>query len=441
MRELDDTIAAVATAVGGGVGIIRLSGPAALAVARAHFPSLPHHAAPRRLYHGFFRDADGADLDEGLAVFMPGPRSYTGEDVVELHLHGGALSLRRCLEVVLAAGIRGADPGEFTRRAFMNGRMDLTRAEAVADLVSARTDRALAMARDHLSGRLESVATEAKERILGLQARIEVAIDFVDDDVPVQDAVALADEARAIGESMLQLAQTYVRGRLWREGARVALAGRPNAGKSSLFNAWCRRDRAIVTPTPGTTRDTLEETVDLNGVPVVLIDTAGLRDTDDPVEAAGIARAEAAMAAADLVVYLVAPEDPEPPAPDPHQPGPPLVVVSSKSDLAAPRPGRLAVSAATGEGLDALAAAVVARLGGAEADSGELVIARQRHRLALERAAAALGDASDALRTGAPFELAAVDVREAAMALGELMGQGTIEDVLDRLFASFCIGK
>ncbi len=441
MSELDDTIAAVATAVGGGVGIIRLSGPAALAVARAHFPSLPHRATPRRLYHGFFRDADGADLDEGLAVFMPGPRSYTGEDVVELHLHGGALSLRRCLEVVLAAGVRGADPGEFTRRAFMNGRMDLTRAEAVADLVSARTDRALAVARDHLSGRLETVAAEAKERIMGLQARIEVAIDFVDDDVPVQDAIALADEAREIGASLERLAQTYERGRLWREGARVALAGRPNAGKSSLFNAWCRRDRAIVTPTPGTTRDTLEETVDLDGVPVVLIDTAGLRDTDEPVEAAGIARAEAAMAAADLVVYLVAPGDPEPPAPDPHKPGTPTLVVASKSDLAAPGEGRLAVSAATGEGLDALATAVVARLGGAEADSGELVIARQRHRVALERAAAALGDASDALRTGAPFELASVDVREAAMALGELLGQGTIEEVLDRLFASFCIGK
>lgn len=221
----------------------------------------------------------------------------------------------------------------------------------------------------------------------------------------------------------------------------MALAGRPNAGKSSLFNAWCRRDRAIVTPTPGTTRDTLEETVDLDGVPVVLIDTAGLRDTDDPVEAAGIARAEAAMAAADLVIYLIAPGDPEPAAADPRRPGPPTLVVASKSDLAPTNPERLAVSATTGEGLAELARAVVERLGGGAADSGELVIARQRHRLALEQAAAALDEASDALRSGAPFELAAVDVREAGLALGELMGQGTIEEVLDRLFASFCIGK
>ncbi|MEZ4265193.1 MAG: tRNA uridine-5-carboxymethylaminomethyl(34) synthesis GTPase MnmE [Myxococcota bacterium] len=441
MRDLDDTIAAIATAVGGGVGIIRLSGPSALAVARAHFPNLPARATPRRLYHGHLRDRDGAHLDEGLAVFMPGPHSYTGEDVVELQLHGGALSLRRGLEALLLSGARGADPGEFTRRAFMNGRMDLTRAEAVADLVSARTDRALAVARDHLSGRLEAVAADAREKILGLRARIEVAIDFIDDDVPVQDAEALADEALAIAGALSELAGTYERGRLWREGARVALAGRPNAGKSSLFNAWCRRDRAIVTPTPGTTRDTLEETVDLDGVPVVLIDTAGLRETDDDVEAAGIARAQAAMAAADLVIYLVAPGDPAPEVGEGSPAHAPTLVVASKCDLAAPAGAALAVSATTGAGLDALARAVVERLGGGASDTGELVIARERHRAALARGAAALRDASALLRAGEPFELAAVDVQEAAQALGELLGQGTIEDVLDRLFSSFCIGK
>ncbi|MCB9785594.1 MAG: tRNA uridine-5-carboxymethylaminomethyl(34) synthesis GTPase MnmE [Deltaproteobacteria bacterium] len=439
MSELDDTIVAVATAVGGGIGIIRLSGPDALPVARAHFRGWPTRVTPRRLYHGILTDGQGSDLDEGLAVFMPGPRSYTGEDIVELQLHGGALSLRRCLDALLASGLRAAEPGEFTRRAFLNGRMDLTRAEAVADLVSARTTRALAMAREHLSGRLERVALAARERIVGLRARVEVAIDFVDEDVPLQDGEALAAEAAEVSRELRALAATWRQGRLWREGARVALAGRPNAGKSSLFNAWCRRDRAIVTTEPGTTRDTLEETVELDGVPVVLVDTAGLRETEDRVEAAGIARAEAAMATADLVVYLVAPGDPWPAAAPAE--GPPRLVVASKIDLGAAPDGVRGVSAETGEGLAALEAEVLARLGAAGGDGGELVIARERQRLALERAADALDAAAEGLRAEAPFELVAVDLQEAAHAVGTLMGEGTIEEVLDRLFAGFCIGK
>jgi tRNA modification GTPase len=438
-----DTIAAVATAVGGGIGIIRLSGPDALDVARAHFPRLPERPTPRRLYLGALCTREGDTLDEGLAVYMPAPHSYTGEDVVELHLHGGALSLRRCLDALLASGLRGADPGEFSRRAFVNGRMDLSRAEAVADLVSARTDRALAVARAHLSGALETAARDARARIVDLRARIEVAIDFVDDDVPVQDPAALAADARAIADDLDRLAQTYERGRLWRDGARVALAGRPNAGKSSLFNAWCRRDRAIVTATPGTTRDTLEEVIDLGGVPVVLIDTAGLRETDDMVEAAGIARAEAAIASADVVITLVAPGDtlPDLGAGARREDGPRHVVVASKCDLAPAKPGWLGVSAATGEGLDALGHAVLERLGAGSVDTGELVIARERHRHALLGAVGALRSAGDVLASGAPWELAAVDVQDAAHAVGELMGQGTIDEVLDRLFASFCIGK
>lgn len=391
---------------------------------------------PRHAYHGWWHDASGADLDEGLCLIMPGPRSYTGEDVAELQLHGGALNLRRCLEVCWSAGARPADPGEFTRRAYLNGRLDLTRAEAIADLIAARTDRALAQARAHLSGRLEHVITAARDRVLELRARLEVNIDFIEEDVPLMDPTGLATDARAIAAELGDLAATWERGHLIRDGARVVIAGPPNAGKSSLFNALCRRDRAIVTAVAGTTRDVLEETLDVLGVPVVLVDTAGLRATEDTVEAVGIARARAQLVEADLTLWLV---DPTADARSPTPAG--ALALSSKCDLAGPVDGMLAVSATTGAGLADLERAIVERLGGAVEETEGLVISRDRHRLALLTAVDALRQAATVLEEGEPPELAAVDVQEATDALGAIVGVTTIEDMLDRLFAAFCIGK
>ncbi len=466
----DDTIAAIATAAGGGVGVIRLSGPEALAIACAGFSGLHADAAPRRLYHGWWRDAAGAPLDEGLAVLMPGPASFTGEDVAELHLHGGALSLRRCLDACLDAGARLAAPGEFARRAFLNGKLDLTRAEAIADMVAARTERALSQARSHLAGALLEAATAARDRILRLRAQIEVNLDFVADDVPLIDPATLSAEAAAVARALSQLAGTWRRGHLWREGARVVLVGRPNAGKSSLFNALLGRDRAIVTPVPGTTRDVVDEAVDMLGVPVVLVDTAGIRVAADAIEAEGVARTQRQVAQADLVVHVVDPASPFEAA-DLHDDavGAPILVVHSKADLhaSAPppparapavgpagpspaaaepaeapgHPGELSVSATTGAGLPDLERAIVEALGGVADPGGGLTVTRERQRVALERAAAALTAAAAAIDAGLPAELAAVDVQEATDALGELVGVTTVEDVLDHLFGSFCIGK
>lgn len=443
----DDTIAAIATATGGGVGVIRLSGPRALAIARARFAGLPARATPRRLYLGHLTDAAGAVLDEGLCVLFPGPKSFTGEDVAELHLHGGALSLRVCLAACLAAGARLAEPGEFTRRAFLAGKIDLTRAEAVADLVGARTERALAQARAHLGGALAARADAARASLLALRARIEVGIDFVDEDVPLIDPAELARDARAVSVDLRALAATYARGRLLRDGARVVLAGRPNAGKSSLFNALLEADRAIVSELPGTTRDVVDAAIDLAGVPVVLVDTAGIRaGAADVVEAHGVARSEREVRGADVVVHVVDPADPAPTEGLAEAAaGAPIVRVASKADLHgddAEASGALPVSAVTGAGLDALRAAIVDALGGAlEPDAMGLVIGRERQRAALVRAADALDLAAAGLDTGAPPELVAVDVQEALDALSELVGLSTIEDVLDVLFSSFCIGK
>lgn len=446
MHDAEDTIAAIATAAGGGVGIIRLSGPDAISTADRVFRARAHdwHQHPRRMAFGRLVDPhhpDAPPLDEGLAVAFHAPHSYTGEHVVELHLHGGALHLSRCLELILALGPRLADPGEFTRRAFLNGRLDLTRAEAVADLVSARTDAALRQARAHLSGALYDRVAALRERLLDLRARLEVNLDFPDEDVPLMDPADLAHRAHALGDDLAALAGTFRRGgRLLRDGARVVLAGPPNAGKSSLFNALLAQDRAIVTHIPGTTRDTLEESIDIGGVPVVLVDTAGLRPTDDLVEALGVARSEGAILGADLVLRLVAPGE-HPPDIHAHE-----LLVHSKADLHPKGPDTrpdhadsLRVSATTGAGLDALKQAIAKRLGAAEGEG--LVVVRERQRQHLQTAAEATWRAAEGLTAGLPIELPAVDLQDAMDALHALVGQTTIEDVLDRLFSTFCIGK
>jgi len=441
-ERYEDTIAAIATAAGGGIGIIRVSGPDAISTASRVFKARANdwYRHARVMAFGRFVDPSrphDVALDEGLAVAFHAPKSYTGEDVVELHLHGGALHLRRCLDVVLATGTRLADPGEFTRRAFLNGQIDLTRAEAVADLVTARTDAALRQARAHLRGDLHDRIAALRERVLDLRARLEVNLDFPEEDIPLMTPASLAESALSLASDFATLAGTYRGGRLMRDGARVVLAGPPNAGKSSLFNALVAHDRAIVTPIAGTTRDTLEESLDIAGVPVVLIDTAGLRPTDDVIEALGVARSENAIAGADLVIRLVPPADPLPAATAGE------LIVRSKADLLAFDPASaavLAVSATTGDGLDDLRRAIAEHLG-ASNDDGGIVIVRERQYQALYAAAEAAQRTAGSLLVGRPSELAAVDLQDVMDAVASLVGETTIEHMLDRLFATFCIGK
>jgi tRNA modification GTPase len=459
-----DTIAAIATASGGGVGIIRVSGPEAISLLKSCFrptrggaDTFPQAVLRHgRLMVGMGLDARSEALDEGLAVAFHAPRSLTGEDVVELHLHGGALHLGSCLEALLATGraiapgrIRLARPGEFLERAFLAGKLDLTRAEAIADLIGASSSRALAMARHHLAGALEAAITNLREGLLMAAAELEAHIDFVDEGLPHLDRAAFDARLAEAEAAVVGLLATTRLGAALREGARVALVGAPNVGKSSLFNALVGAERAIVSPIPGTTRDTLREPATIGGVPVLLCDTAGLRQTADPIEAIGVARAEATLAEADVVLHVVGFCEARggwPEAPLPHPPAAPVVRALSKADLAPPDPvglaGGLPVSAHTGEGLATVAEAIANALGAANEEG--VIVGRARHRDALTSALSALERTRGLLAdpsTAALLELSAFELHDAIAALGSILGETTIEDVLDRVFSTFCIGK
>ena len=352
MSITEDTIAAIATAPGGAIGLIRMSGPRAIELAETHFHPWPKTLIDRRLIHGWWRDEAGQDLDEALLAVMKGPRSYTGEDVVEIHVHGGALGLEQCLDACLRSGARVAEPGEFTRRAFLNGRLDLTTAEGVADVIAAQTDRALRQARALLKGDLYKRSHQIRKDLLTLRARIEVNIDFVDEDVPLIDPLRLINESEGILKQLNTLAGTYDLGRLARDGARVVIVGSPNAGKSSLFNALCKVDRAIVTDIEGTTRDTLEERLDIGGIPVTLVDTAGLREAPGLVERLGVERTMEEIKRADLIIHVI---DGQQPLIDPLdvETSVSILTVASKLDLLeGPPTHAFAFSSMTGEGLD-----------------------------------------------------------------------------------------
>jgi tRNA modification GTPase len=425
-----DTIFALSTARGrAGLAVIRLSGPDAdAALAALGAAPLPPF---RRLSLRPLRDPAVAEtLDEALVVrFAPGA-SFTGEASAELHLHGGVASVAAVLAALgRLPGLRPAGPGEFARRALDAGRLDLTRAEALADLIDAETEAQRRQALRQMQGALAEAAAGWRARLVAARALLEAAIDFADEDLPGSLA---AEGAAALAALAADLRATLAASRgaeRLRDGFEVAVVGAPNAGKSSLVNAIAGRDVALTSPVPGTTRDVLEVRCDLAGLPVTFLDMAGLRDTDDPVEAAGVARARARAAAADLRLFL-RPDDADPP-PLPLAPGD--LTVRSKADLGAPG-GGLAVSALTGAGLDALLAAVAAALRDRVPADG--LVTRERQRAALADAASALDAAA-----GAPVEIAADAARAAARRLDALIGAVDVEDVLDRLFASFCIGK
>jgi len=432
----NDTIFAPASGHGrAAICVVRLSGGRSRAVLEVLAGGVP---APRRLALRTLRDEAGEALDQALVAWLPGPGSFTGEDQAELHIHGG-LATRAAVLRVLAAlpGCRPAQPGEFTRRAFLNGRMDLSRVDGLADLIDAETEAQRRQAYRQLEGWLGIAVERWRETLLNGLALFEAALDFADEgDVPeTLEAEALA--AMADVASQIEAALDQTGGERLREGFSVVLAGPPNAGKSTLLNALARRDVAIVSPVAGTTRDAIEVHCDVHGLPIVFVDTAGLRDSDDAVERAGVERARARAADADLVLWLVPPEGTREPKPAGRR----VLTVGTKADLAAPR-GEvdLAIAAATGAGLDGLletlAAEASLRFG-----QGDAVITRERHRTALRRAGDSLGRALALARTGGPSELLAEDLRLAVRAVGEVTGRVDVDDVLDRLFESFCIGK
>ncbi len=441
-----DTIAAVSSGAGGAVAVIRLSGPQAGAVLQALIGRLPE---PRRAQLARLRDpASGEVLDQGLTLWFPGPRSATGEDMAELQIHGGRAVIAAVLGAVLTVpGLRPADAGEFTRRAFLNGRMDLTEAEGLADLIGAETQAQRRLAFAHAFGHLGQQVEAWRIRLIRAMALVEAGIDFADeDDVPAQARALARPEVEALRQD-LAAALADRRGAMVREGALIAIAGLPNAGKSSLLNALARRDVAIVSDEPGTTRDLLEVALDLDGHKVTLVDTAGLREAESRVEAEGIRRARARMAEADLVLWVHDLTAGPPPSAAPTLEGEvPLWLLGNKLDRASGglpvadwAAQRLAVSAASGEGLETLAQALSAFV--AERAAGEHpALLRARHRTSAEEVCAHLDlvlERWEALDD----ELLAEELRLAARALGRMTGAIGVEDLLDVVFREFCIGK
>jgi tRNA modification GTPase len=432
-----DTIFAVASGAGqAAIAVMRLSGPDT----RAMLASLSGRVPPaRRASLRRLRDADGAELDQAVVLWLPGPGSYTGEDSAELHLHGGRAVLAAVADALVALGARPAEPGEFTRRAFLNGRMDLTEAEAVHDLVAAETDAQRRQALRQLDGALGTLYRGWADRLRLLLAQQEALIDFPDEDLPPEVEAQVQRELAALQEEVTAHLADNRRGERLREGLVFAVVGAPNVGKSSLVNALADRDIAIVSAMPGTTRDALETRVVLGGVPVTLVDTAGLRDAADEIEAEGVRRARARAETADLVIAVVdASEPPPPPNPLPQGEGEAQVLVANKIDLGgnAP-PWAIGVSALTGEGVEVLRAKLADTARALTEGSGPPPLTQARHRAALQEAAARLAGA----RTADLPELRAEDLRLALRALGRITGSVGVEDILDTLFARFCIGK
>lgn len=451
-----DTIAAVSTPPGnGGIGIIRVSGDRAAAVAKTVFTSVSDGGlVSHRFSFGTIRDsASGEIVDEAMAVLMRSPRSYTREDVLELHCHGGWLVVERVLDLVLACGVRLADPGEFTRRAFLNGRIDLIQAEAVMDIIASKSDAALQLAQRQREGSLSKRIDEVKGHLFQALALVEAYIDFPDDDIGHTDLDAITASVGNAQTMLSDLLATYEEGRVIREGISVLIVGKPNAGKSSLLNCLLNENRAIVTHIPGTTRDIIEETVTFDGLSIRFLDTAGIRHTDDLVEQEGISRTLEKVPQADLILAVFdgsrdfSPED---------QmlldalTGRKILSVVNKCDLPQlftfpeqfPFLATVNIAALSGDGIDPLKRTISSHfLHTASTDSREFVsLSRSRHRDALVSALGYLQQFCIGLQE-CNLELLAIDLRGALDAVGAVTGQTTTDEVLDHIFSSFCIGK
>jgi tRNA modification GTPase len=453
---MQDTIAAISTPIGeGGLAIIRISGPSALNIADQifHSPKAKPSQFPTHTIHFGSIGQNGELVDQVMLAVMRAPRSYTAEDTVEITCHGGLLTARKILSLCLQHGARLAEPGEFTKRAFLNGRIDLTQAEAVMDLIRARTDRAHAAAARELQGHLSAKLNNLRDRLLTVLAHIEAHIDFPEEDIAPDSREKLLADTKSVTASLQQLLATAREGKILREGIPVAIIGRPNVGKSSLMNALLGHDRSIVTPIPGTTRDTIEDIANIRGIPVRLTDTAGIRQPRGRVEKIGVDRSRNALESSDLVLNLL----------DWSRPfsnhdrqllelsaGKQTLLVINKIDL----PGRLKlpadlaeknpvrVSALTGQGLEELKDRIeqIAWSGTVAASQYEVAV-NERHAEALRRAINQLTEACALLADASPLELAAQQLRAGLDAIGEIVGKTATEDILEKIFSTFCIGK
>ncbi len=458
---LEDTIAAISTPLGeGGIGIVRVSGPAAVKIAGKIFRARRGEWADgpgNRLIYGHIYDSAGALVDEVLLGYMKAPHTYTREDVIEINCHGGVLPLKKILELTLAAGARLAKPGEFSMRAFLNGRLDLTQAESVIDIIRAKTDTGLRVAADQLEGLLSKKIYDLQERLLGLLARVEASIDFPDEDLETGTLQEIALHSEEINCQLQEMIRGADAGKVYREGISTIIVGRPNVGKSSLLNSLLRENRAIVTDIPGTTRDIIEEIINIEGVPLKIIDTAGLHETEDIIERIGINKTKGKIEEAGLVLLVLDAtrelEDDD------------LAIICSvrdkktiflinKDDVAQKRINRdevaahasgrpvLLVSAQKGTGLKQLKKIIIKMvMEGQVVSDDHVLVSNVRHKHALEKAAGRLTEVRAGIAGGIPADLIAIDLRAAWEALGEITGSTVTEDLLDRIFADFCIGK
>ncbi|HEY8341662.1 MAG TPA: tRNA uridine-5-carboxymethylaminomethyl(34) synthesis GTPase MnmE [Calditerricola sp.] len=454
-----DTIAAIATPMGeGAIGIVRVSGPDAIPIVNKLFRGKDlSRVASHTIHYGHLVDpATGETVEEVLVAVMRAPRTYTREDVVEINCHGGIVTTSRVLQLVLDHGARLAEPGEFTKRAFLNGRIDLAQAEAVIDLIRAKTDRAMAVALQQMEGRLSNLIRRLRRRIVELLAHIEVTIDYPEHDVEEVTRSLLLERCREIGAEIDRLLETARQGKILREGVATAIVGRPNVGKSSLLNALAHEARAIVTDIPGTTRDLIEEQVNVRGIPLRLIDTAGIRDTEDLVERIGVQRAQEVLQTADLVLLVL--NHSEPLTATDRQ----LIdmtrtlntiVVVNKADLPrrieldevraafADRPVVL-TSMRTEEGLDELEDAIARQFYTGNVPAGDLTyVSNVRHIRLLREARAALNEAIAGVEAGVPVDTVAIDLKRCFDLLGEIIGETASDELIDQIFRQFCLGK
>jgi tRNA modification GTPase len=466
---MNDTIAAIATPYGsGGIGVIRISGPDAMAIAAQFFsrtrtgPAFTGNLETHRVYHGYFMDT-GEIIDEVLLIPMRGPRSYTAEDVVEIQAHSGTVVLKQILERLLSGGARLAEPGEFTRRAFLNQRIDLTQAEAVADIINARSTAALRFATAQNSGALKQQIQEMRDQLIRILSEVEVSIDFPDD-MPDEDPVSLSlTDIDAVIDRCREFIRQHEEACFLKEGIRLAICGKPNVGKSSLMNRLLSREKSIVTALPGTTRDPIQEAMNMSGIPFVVTDTAGIHDTDDLVEIIGIERAKDHIRNADLVLFMVEPgttlSEMEFKKMVPLEKR--ILVVVNKIDLTRDRDGHLKpggpklprlpeicnpipqvqISALHNQGIRELREAIMQLCMGDLTMDGSAVIPNLRHKTALAQTLSCLESARQGIETGQPEETLAIDLKNSIDLLGGITGETASLDILDTIFNNFCIGK
>ena len=458
--HIDDTIAAISTPPGeGGIGIVRISGPASIAIAMRLFHSSNgtrlNQVDSHTVHFGYVRGEDGQAVDQVLVSVFHAPKSYTAEDVVEISAHGGSCILKKILELALSSGARHAEPGEFTRRAFLNGRMDLAQAEAVSDLIRAKTDRSLEVALRQLSGKLSGEVQSIKEQLMKLYAHMEACLDFPDEHLEVYSNAQLRSQFETVRQRLLVLVQSFSKGQILREGAQVALVGRPNVGKSSLLNVLLARDRALVSEVPGTTRDVLEESIDLDGLWVRLADTAGLWASRNSLDQAAMERTRQCIQESDLCLWILDAGDgylEEDELIFDQIRNKKTIAAVNKMDLPDPKDFRelrrrvddisiCFISAKTGQGIESLEKKIGDFILEHEVGSESVVITRMRHKKALEASLQALEKSFHAFIEKESLEFVILDLKQSLDALKELIGEIYSEDLLDVIFGEFCIGK